>query len=213
MLVERLRAGKLDKIWLFKNSGGQKNLTGFENGEIMQKYISMLRGINVSGQKKIKMDALRTLYAALHFKNVKSYIQSGNVIFESDELDTSRLAKQIGAQIEQTFGFLVPIMIRTPEQFQNLLENNPFLGEKTEDIRQLYVTFLDEASPIGALDALVKFATKSEEFHLRGKEIYLFYPNGAGRSKLSNNLIERKLGVTATTRNWRTVSKLADLSK
>ncbi len=179
----------------------------------MQKYISMLRGINVSGQKKIKMDALRALYAALHFKNVKSYIQSGNVIFESDELDMSSLARQIGAQIEQTFGFLVPIMIRTPEQFHDLLENNPFLGEKTEDIKQLYVTFLDEAPPIGALDALVKFATKSEEFHLHGKEIYLFYPNGAGRSKLSNNLIERKLGVTATTRNWRTVNKLADLSK
>ena len=144
---------------------------------------------------------------------MKSYIQSGNVIFESDELDTSHLAKQIGAQIEQTFGFFVPIMIRTPEQFHDLLENNPFLGEKTEEIKQLYVTFLDESPPIRALDALVKFATKSEEFHLRGKEIYLFYPNGTGRSKLSNNLIERKLGITATTRNWRTVNKLVELSK
>ncbi len=180
---------------------------------MMQRYISMLRGINVSGQKKIKMDALRALYAALQFNNVKSYIQSGNVIFESDESDTSSLARQIEAKIEQTFGFFVPIMIRTPQRFHDLLENNPFLSERNEEIKQLYVTFLDESPPIDALDALVQFATKAEEFHLAGKEIYIFYPNGTGRSKLSNNLIERKLGVTATTRNWRTVNKLYELSQ
>jgi len=178
----------------------------------MQKYISLLRGINVSGQKKIKMDALRDLYASLGFTNVKSYIQSGNVIFESDESNVSSLVQRIESKIEQVYGFSVPITLRTSAQMLFVLENNPFLGERQEEIKQLYVTFFLKSPDKTRLNDLTQYATKAEEFHLNGQEMYLFYPNGTGRSKLSNNLIERKLGISATTRNWRTVNKLVELS-
>ena len=179
----------------------------------MAKYISFLRGINVGGHKKIKMDQLKVCYKSLGFKNVITYIQSGNVIFEVDETDPSKLENLIENKIEQTFGFSVTALIRTKIEFKRILENNPFLRKRKEDIIKLNVTFLSETPSENSLEPIEKFRDKSEELLLAGKEIYLFFSNGLGRTKLSNTLMEKKLKVMTTTRNWKTVNKLYELVK
>lgn len=178
---------------------------------MITKYISLLRGINVSGQKKIKMDALSTLYESLGLKNVKTYIQSGNVIFESEGSNPAELVNLIENKIEQTFGFFVKVLIRSKEEIQKVLEKNPFYGERKEDISKLHVTFLSEVPEHYSLKTLDKFINSTEEFFISGREIYLFCPNGYGRTKLTNNLFEKNLKVSATTRNLKTVNKLYEL--
>jgi len=179
----------------------------------MKKYISMLRGINVSGQKKIRMEELKTLYNSLNFKNIKTYIQSGNVIFESPDSDISELANKIENKIKQTFGFSVTVIIRTKNEFHNLIVSNPFYGERKEDIKKLHVTFLSATPSASSLREIDKFKDKSDQMVIVGKEIYLFCPNGYGRTKLTNSFFEKKLNVSATTRNWKTVNKLYDFVK
>jgi uncharacterized protein (DUF1697 family) len=180
----------------------------------MKKYVSMLRGINVSGQKKVKMADLKTLYESLKFVNVKTYIQSGNVIFESSISDVEKLLRSIEQSVEKTFGFSVSVIIRSKEEFESIIKQNPLIGEgSAEDDTKLLVTFLTDAPPESIVNAIQQFVTKPEVLEVRGKEIYLYCPNGYGKSKLSNRFLERKLGVTATTRNWKTVKKLYDLSQ
>lgn len=173
-------------------------------------YISMLRGINVSGQKKIKMEELKKLYESLGFKNVQTYIQSGNVIFDFSDTNISKLINKIEQKIKKSFNFDVPVLIRTKNDLQKLIANNPFTKK---DSSKLYVTFLSDTPIKSPLDEITKIKDKSEEFIISGKEIYLFYPNGYGRSKLTNNYFERKLKLSATTRNWKTVNKLLELSE
>ncbi len=180
----------------------------------MKKYISMLRGINVSSQKKVKMADLKTLYESLKFVNVKTYIQSGNVIFDSSISDVGKLKRNIEQNIEKTFGFYVSVIIRSKVEFEGIINRNPFVGQgSAEDDTKLLVTFLTDASPESIANAIQQFVTKPEALEVRGKEIYLHCPNGYGRSKLSNNFLERKLGVKATTRNWKTVKRLYELSQ
>lgn len=179
----------------------------------MNTYVSMLRGINVSGQKKIKMDELRVLYDSLGYAEVQSYIQSGNVVFQSAENDTAALEQQIHDAIQDRYGFDVPVQIRTTEQLQTVVDENPFLsGGRDEDIKFLYVTFLaDEPDPSGAAEVR-KSIFDHEEFEVVGRRVYIFVPKGFGRAKLNNNLLERKLKVSGTTRNWKTTLKLYDMA-
>jgi uncharacterized protein (DUF1697 family) len=170
----------------------------------------MLRGINVSGQKKIKMGELKKLYGSLDFKNVKTYIQSGNVIFECSDTNVSKLINKIERKIKNFFGFDVLVLIRTIPEMQKLIENNPFAKKNTS---KLHVTFLSDTPTQSPMDEINKIKDQSEEFFISDKEIYLFCPNGYGRSKLSNNFFERKLGLSATTRNWNTVNKLLELAE
>ncbi len=174
----------------------------------------MLRGINVSGQKKVKMADLKSLYESLEFTNVKIYIQSGNVIFESSILDVEKLKQNIEQKIEKIFRFYVSVIIRSKEEFESIIKRNPLTHHgSAEDDTKLLVTFLTDVPPESIANAIQQFVTKPEALEVRGKEIYLHCPNGYGRSKLSNSFLERKLGVTATTRNWKTVKKLYDLSQ
>ncbi len=175
----------------------------------MKTYISMLRGINVSGQKMIKMDALKMMYDGLGFKNSRTFIQSGNVVFESSNVKPSALEEKIQKEIAKTFGFEVPVIIRLKDEMQIAIKKNPFLKK---DIDHLYVTFLSAEPSSIPLDELNKVGTEKEEFIISGKEIYLFYPNGYGRTKLTNAVFERKLRVTATTRNWKTVNSLVEIA-
>jgi len=185
-----------------------------ESPTVMKKYITMFRGINVSGQKKIKMVDLKTLYESLKLNNVQTYIQSGNVIFESSIPEVEKLKRSIEQGVEKTFGFSVSVIIRSPENFGSIIKRNPFIGSgNTEDDSKLLVTFLAEAPSESIAKTVQQFAKVPEALVVRDKEIYLYCPNGYGRSKLSNSFLERKLGVTATTRNWKTVRKLYDLSK
>ena len=165
----------------------------------------MLRGINVSGQKKIRMLDLRELYESLGLKNVQSYLQSGNVVFDSEEQDAVKLRDSIEAQIEKVFGFSVPVLIRKGDDFKRVVENHPFAEE--EAIRVL-VTFLYELPEKLKWEELGRYKDKVDQFVLGGQEIFLFCPGGYGKTKLSNTFFEKKLDVIATTRNWKSVNAL-----
>jgi len=174
----------------------------------MNTFISMLRGINVSGQKKIRMVELKDLYESLNLVNVETYVQSGNVVFDTAEGDASKLAELIEAQIEKAFGYTVPTFIRDASDFQRIIEGNPFLKKRDEDPARLYVTFLYSAPSESKLSNLAIPTGEAAEFSIGDKEAFLFCPNGYGRTKLSNSFFERNLDVPATTRNWKTVNAL-----
>jgi uncharacterized protein (DUF1697 family) len=178
----------------------------------MSAYVSMLRGINVGGQKKIRMETLRGLYEGLGFTKVRSYVQSGNVVFECTEQDPSILGRQIEAQIEQTCGYPVPVFIRTAHELQEILAGNPFITERNVDPSKIHVTFLFQAPHEMAWSKLTPPTDTPDEFAPRELAIYLYCPNGYGKTKLSNGFFERKLGVLATTRNWNTVNALYQMA-
>jgi uncharacterized protein (DUF1697 family) len=175
-------------------------------------YISLLRGINVSGQKKIQMKDLKFLYESLNFEEVATYIQSGNVIFSSSETDASELAKRIENAINKKFGYEVFVILRSRDELEQAIENNPFIKRKDIDTSKLYVTFLKKLPADSKKDDFVRIKKDSEEYDLVRKELYLYLPEGYGRTKLTNTYIERKLKVNATTRNWRTVNKLLEMA-
>lgn len=175
-------------------------------------YISLLRGINVSGQKKILMAGLRDLYADLGFRDVVSYIQSGNVIFKSRKSAQSCVTA-IQKGIKSVYEFDVPVQIWTAEQLQMIVEQNPFLAAEPEvPLEQLYVTFLAEEPKQEHLQTLKDFDFGEDVWSLSGKVIYLKYATRYSNSKLNNNFIEKKLKVSATSRNWKTTLKLHELS-
>ena len=175
----------------------------------MNTYISMLRGINVGGQKKVRMPKLKSLYESLGFANIETYVQSGNVVFNSEEKDNEKLTKSIEEQIEKTFGFAVPVLMRSADDLQRVIENHPFKDE--EPVRVL-VTFLYQQPDQAKLDDLNRYEDKVDKFAIGAQEIFLFCPGGYGRTKLSNTFFENKLGVVATTRNWKTVNTLFQMT-
>ena len=174
----------------------------------MQTFISLLRGINVSGQKKILMVDLKSLYEELGFTNVQTYIQSGNVLFEHKEITPAKLQEMIFDKIQGHYGFEVPNLILSLNEIEEALKNNPY-----QDIEKPYFTFLSEIPKQEDIDVLNSISFDNEIFELKGKVLYAHYPNGAGRAKMNNNLIERKLKVRATTRNLNTTKKLLEMAK
>ncbi len=179
----------------------------------METYIALLRGINVSGQKQIKMVDLKDSLEKAGLQKVRTYIQSGNVIFEHAGTDPASLANQLGQIILQQFGFEVEVIVTTPAELEEVLQNNPFLSGREENTKQLYVTFLSDQPAPASIDNLAKVDYSPEEYSIKGKQLYFLAANGYGKAKLNNNLIESKLKVTATTRNWNTMNKLAELAK
>ena len=178
----------------------------------MQPFISLLRGINVSGQKTIRMPELKALYESLGFTHVATYLQSGNVVFDGTVPEASTVAGSIEKAIERHFGFTVSVLIRTKDDFQRIILGNPFLTQRNEDPERLYVTFLSDLPSGVAAKDLEAPSDTTDEYFLSGREIYLFCPNGYGRTKLSNNFFERKLKTIATTRNWKTVNALYNMA-
>jgi uncharacterized protein (DUF1697 family) len=178
----------------------------------LKTYISLLRGINVSGQKLIRMADLQRLYEGLGFARVRTYIQSGNVLFDAPEDSNAAYAAQIESQIQAAYGFEVPVLICTAADLQRIIESNPFLTRREEDTAKLYVHFLAEKPSQAAADSLVRPANETGEWAFGEKEIFLFLPDGAGRTKLSNAFFETKLKTTATARNWNTVNTLLKMA-
>jgi uncharacterized protein (DUF1697 family) len=178
----------------------------------MTTYIALLRGVNVSGQKMIKMEELKRVLLSLKFKNLKTYIQSGNIIFETEKTDPLFLEKQIGEKILTHFGFPVPVVIRSRQELENIFMNNPFLLKRNEPADKLHVTFLPGQPDQDLVKKIEGYQFLPDEFVISGKEVYLFCPGGYGRSKLSNQFIESKLKMTVTTRNWKTVETLLNMS-
>ncbi len=156
------------------------------------------------------MEELKELYESMNFKDVRIYIQSGNVVFQCQDSPAPELVKKIEKKIKEVLGFDVLVLIRTKNEFKGIIENNPF---KNADNSKLHVTFLSDAPSEKPIEELNYVKDKSEEFSISEKEIYLFCPNGYGRTKLSNDLLEKILKVSATTRNWRTVNKLFEIAK
>ena len=179
----------------------------------MNKYISILRGINVSGQKKIKMADLTALYQNLGLSDVVSYIQSGNLIFNSSVDNITELKSSLEQAISQQYGFDVPVEIRTQNQFCQVLSQLPFQDIVLEqDGSKVLVTFLSAKPCEVNISELLKHVSAPERLVVSDQIVYLHCPNGYGRSKLSNVFIEKKLKLIATTRNLKTVSKLVELS-
>ena len=179
----------------------------------MPTYIAMLRGINVTGSKIIKMEALRASVAALGFKNVRSYVQSGNLIFETQSASPATLSAKIEQRILRDFGHNVPVFLRTPKEMTEIVKRNPFPKDPAVDQSRRYVTFLDDVAPKTAAELLQPLAAGAEQIRVIGREIYLYCPNGYGETKISNNAIEKKLSIGATTRNWRTTQTLLAMSQ
>jgi len=179
----------------------------------MKTYIAILRGINVSGQKIIKMADLKVHLEELNFQNIQTYIQSGNVIFQCKSENSKSLEEKIEKKILEKYGFHVPTLVKTPAEIEYVIYNNPFLKDKNKDINRLYVTFLSRIPEQNNVEKLKTFDYNPEEYILDGKNIFGFAPNGYGNAKLNNNFFEKKLKVNATTRNWKTVDKLFELAK
>lgn len=178
----------------------------------MNTYISILRGINVSGQKKIKMQELKKMYEGLNYRNVRTYIQSGNVLFDDKSKNLLQLADTIKKEILNHFGFDVPVLVIGVNELRKIIKNSPFAKKKNIDLNKLYVTFLFSEPEQINIEKLLAISFEQEEFILAGKTIYLYYPGAFGKTKLSNNLMENKLKVTASTRNWNTVNMLMSMA-
>lgn len=174
----------------------------------MKKYIILLRGINVSGQKKILMADLRELLNSSGFGEVQTYIQSGNIIIAS-EATAENVSEKIQKKVFEEYKFEVKVFVLTPQELQQTVEENPFAADETKDVSRTYVTFLEEQPK--NTEALKGFKFPEEEFVLKGRSIYFYSPNSYGRAKMNNNFFEKKLGLQATTRNWRTITKLIEM--
>jgi uncharacterized protein (DUF1697 family) len=181
----------------------------------MTVYVSMLRAVNVGGSGLIKMDALRELYESLGLADVRTLLQSGNVVFRSGLKDRQGLVKRIMQEIERQFDLHVEVILRTLAEIASIVERGPVLSLRA-DKSKLLVMFLSDVPGAAGQDALKKWH-KSKELkellEIRGPEIYLYYPDGVGRSKLTNAFIERKLDVSGTARNWNTLTKLVEVGR
>lgn len=177
----------------------------------METYVSILRGINVSGHKLIKMDALREMFVQMGLVQVQTYIQSGNVIFQTKKSDTILLATKIEKEIAATFGFDVPVLVMSADQLNTIIQENPFLNDSEKDPAFFHITFL--AAPPHNLDMALLEAKKAahEAINITAQAVYLYCPKGYGNTKLNNTFLEAKLKVKATTRNWKTCNELLKL--
>ncbi|NHM06926.1 DUF1697 domain-containing protein [Flavobacterium sp. CYK-4] len=179
----------------------------------MKTYIALLRGINVSGQKIIKMELLRKVLAELDFVNISTYIQSGNIIFETAIGNSAILEKQISEKIEQHFGFVVPVRMTTLDELKTIVDQNPFVAENLADPTQPYVAFLSGEPAAADLAQLGQIDFQGDRFISKNRVLYLWYARSAADTKLSNAVIEKKLQLSATSRNWKTVLKLIALAQ
>jgi uncharacterized protein (DUF1697 family) len=179
----------------------------------MTVYISLLRAINVGGNNPVKMEALRELYAKLKLRDAASYVQSGNVVFRAEQRDAARLARQIEDGIERTFGHHPQVILRTPAEWRDVVARNPFAGRDGIEPAKLLVTFLAAPPSDEARAKLDSIKAPPEEMHLHGRELFLYFPNGFSKSKLSMPAVDRALKVPGTARNWNTVLKLLALAE
>lgn len=177
----------------------------------MPVLISLLRGINVGGHKIIKMDALRALYASLGMRDVRTYIQSGNVVCRSAKRATLPLETQIEKAIESAFGFHSDVMLRTVDDMRAVVEANPFAGRAGIEPDKLAAVFLRGAPGRKADEILARIPRRNEELRLVGRELFVYFPDGMGQSKTPAGF-ERALG-TFTARNWNTVRKLLEMAE
>ncbi|MDF2608144.1 MAG: cytoplasmic protein [Bacillales bacterium] len=186
-------------------------------GVLMKTYIALLRGINVGGRNKIKMADLKEMLESIGLRKVQTYIQSGNVLFESNE--TEEILKIIiEKEIENKLGFFINVVLRRAEELERVINNCPFSDEEINEAESLnsegeslYVAFLDQTPMAENIETLNKYKHESEDYRIIQRDIYFLFHSSIRNSKLVNNL--HRLGVSATVRNWKTVNKINELSK
>lgn len=174
-------------------------------------YVALLRGINVGGKNVIAMDALAEIFAAAGCGEVRTYIQSGNVVFRASSTVAARVAGAVTKHIERRLGRCVPVVLRTAEELARAARANPFLRARGVATEALHVVFLSDEPSARAVAALDPRRSPPDEFRVSGREIYLACPNGIARTKLTNAWFDGALATTSTMRNWRTVLKLVEL--
>jgi uncharacterized protein (DUF1697 family) len=179
----------------------------------MPVFVSMLRAVNVGGHNKIKMEALRALYESLGLRGAQTYIQSGNVVFSAKERDTDRLEERIADGIMRTFGFRPGVVVRTISDLRKATAKNPFPAQAATEPGKLLVTFLASDPDAEACNKAFRINVGPEELRIDGRVLYIFFPDGQGRSKLTLPLVEKTLKTTGTGRNWNTVVKLLDMAE
>ena len=175
------------------------------------KHLALLRGINVSGHNMIKMEALKTTLEATGFTNVVTYIQSGNVFVETVEESGFGVGFKIKQEIFKTFGHEVPVIVIGKNDLDLCFKNNPFLKQEDVDTKKLYVAFISKELSNSAINELKISQFKPDEAVIDGNRIFIKYDIGAGKTRLDQKYIEKKLNVTATIRNWNTVTKLLEM--
>lgn len=173
----------------------------------MNKKLAILRGVNVGGKRKVLMSDLKFLCETLNWKNVKTYIQSGNIVFNSGKT-TFELEDELEEAITKTFGFDVPVIIRNSKELQASIDKNPFLNGA--EITQLYLTFLKRKPTKEDKQKILPHNYESDKFEINGKDVFIFCSGKYHQSKLTNNFFEKKLNTEATTRNWKTILKLSE---
>lgn len=174
-------------------------------------YIALLRGINVGGHRLIKMADLKALFAAMSFGEARTYIQSGNVVFRAAEPEQP-LRQRLEQQIEATFGFAVTVALRTAEEMAAVVASSPFPPDAQPDGASLYVALLTDAPSAQGIERLRAATVAPDEYRIHGREVYLLYQQTMRDTQLTNALLENRLGVAATSRNWRTITTLAALA-
>ena len=173
--------------------------------------VALLRGINVGGKNKLPMKALVALFEDLGCTGVSTYIQSGNVVFQADGRTAADLAEAAREAIADRFRYDVPVVLRSAVELRHVVEGNPFLSEDP-DPRHLHVGFLAEAPDLPEVESLDPARSSIDRFAVVDAEVYLHVPGGMGRTKLTTDFFERRLGTVMTARNWRTVMKLVEMA-
>jgi uncharacterized protein (DUF1697 family) len=179
----------------------------------MTVLVSMLRGVNVGGHNQIKMQTLRGLYEKMGMQEPRTYVQSGNVVFRTTERDLGKLTKRLEDGIERSFGFRSEVILRTSAELREAIANNPFATRRDIHPGKLLVTFLADEPSAEARKKVLAMKTDPEELRLVGRELYIHYPNGMGRSKLSWMAVAKALGTSGTGRNWNSVTKLLEMAE
>lgn len=174
----------------------------------MTTWAIILRGINVGGARKLPMKDLQAILGAHQCRRVRTYIQSGNAVCESDHGDPKALAASIEAAIRKSFGFDVPVLVRSINDMKRTVQRNPYIGRKGIDPEKLHVTFLASAPEPARIAQITGSTFANDSFEVIGLDAYVHCPDGYGNTKLNNTWFESRLKVKATTRNWRTVNEL-----
>jgi uncharacterized protein (DUF1697 family) len=178
----------------------------------MTTFVALLRGVNVGGHTKVAMAELRDLIARLGFADAQTLLQSGNLVFRTAGKTGAQLERMLEAEAAKRLGLEAAFMVRSAEEWKAAVAHNPFPEEARRDPARLVLVALKDAPPAGAVKALQAAIVGREVVRARGREAYIVYPDGQGRSKLTNALIEKTLGTRGTARNWNTVLKLDALA-
>jgi uncharacterized protein (DUF1697 family) len=179
----------------------------------MTVMISMLRGVNVGSHQRIKMDALRAVYESLKLEQVRTFIQSGNIIFRTKEKNLPALAKKIQAAIKAEFGFGPEVVLRTADELRQAVAANPFAKRRDLEPAKLLITFLAAEPAPEAHSNLLGLKSHPEELHLKGRELYIYFPNGMGKTKLLWSSVEKLLKTTGTARNLNSAVKMLAIAE